>query len=362
MTTLYVVQQNTKIRIRNRRVQVERDVTAEVERRNALDPSAVQDGFSSPEPPPQRSEVLTSVPLGQVTQVALFGNIGLTTPAIDALLAQDCEVVFLTQNGEYRGRLIGNVTPHVPVRRAQYACLNNPGQLLEMAKGFVTAKLQHQRVLLQRHSREERSGTAQSSLEHLERALEAVAHKTTLESLRGVEGASTAAYFAAYRSLFAAEWKFNDRNRRPPADPVNVLLSFGYTLLAQAASGAAQTVGLDPFVGFLHEYVYNRPALALDLMEEFRPVIDGVVLWACRSGQLTPAGDFTPGPPERPIILDDDGKRRFLQAYEKRMEQTHTHPLRGLKFTLRQCLIEQARQISDCLLSGTYNYRSMGFR
>lgn len=362
MSTLYVVQQNTKIRIRNRRVQVERDVTAEAERRNAFSSSVKESGFSGVETQTQRAEVLTSVPLGQVTQVVLFGNIGLTTPAIDALLTQDCEVVFLTQNGEYRGRLVGNVTPHVPVRRAQYACLSRPEQLLEMAKGFVTAKIQHQRVLLQRHSREQRSGTAEASIEAMERALESIPHKTALDSLRGVEGASTAAYFAAYRSFFAAQWKFNDRNRRPPADPVNVLLSFGYTLLAQAASGAAQTVGLDPFVGFLHEYVYNRPALALDLMEEFRPVIDGVVLWCCRSGQLTPAGDFSAGPPERPIILDDDGKRRFLQAYEQRMEQTYTHPLRGLKFTLRQCLIEQARQISDCLLNNSANYRGMGFR
>ena len=362
MSTLYVVQQNTRIRIRNRRVQVERDLTAEAERRIAAQPSLIQEEISGSGPQPQRSEVLTSVPLGQVTQVALFGNISLTTPAIDALLAQDCEVVFLSQNGEYRGRLIGNVTPHVPVRRAQYACLNKPEQLLEMAKGFVTAKMQHQRVLLQRHSREERSETALASIAHLDRALDAVPHKTTLESLRGLEGASTAAYFAAYRSFFSAEWKFIDRNRRPPADPVNVLLSFGYTLLAQAASGAAQTVGLDPFVGFLHEYVYNRPALALDLMEEFRPMIDGVVLWACRGKQLTPTGDFTPGPPERPIILDDDGKRRFLQAYEQRMEQTYTHPVRGLKFTLRQCLIEQARQVSDCLLTGSSNYRGMGFR
>jgi len=350
MPPLYIVQQNTKIRIRNRRLQVERDLSADS---RTADQSQIED---------QKPEILISVPLGQVTQVVLFGNIGLTTPAIDALLTQNSSVVFLTQNGEYRGELVGSLTPHVPMRRAQYTRLNDPAFTLEMAKGFVTAKLQHQRAFLQRHTREERSEAALSSIDHLERALQSVMQKTTLDSLRGVEGSATAAYFSAYRSFFAPEWKFTDRNRRPPADPVNVLLSFGYTLLAQLASGAVQTVGLDPYVGFLHEVVYNRPALALDLMEEFRCVVDGVVLWSCRGGILTPSGDFSPGPPERPIILDDDGKRCFLQAYQQRMDQTYTHPLREMKFTLRQCLIEQARQVADGLISGNTAYRGMGFR
>jgi CRISPR-associated protein Cas1 len=341
MSTLYLVQQNTKIRIRNRRLQVERD------------PEAGGGG---------EAEVLLSLPAGQVSQLVLFGNIGLTTPAIDLLLAQNAEVVFLSQYGEYRGELVSSLTPHVPMRRAQYRCLENPSQALALAQGFVSAKLQHQRALLQRHSREGRSDLVESSLAHLARALDSIPHKTGLDSLRGLEGAATAAYFSAFRTFFGAEWRFTDRNRRPPADPVNVLLSFGYTLLAQAASGAVQTVGLDPYVGFLHEYVYNRPAMALDILEEFRPVVDGVVLWCCRSGQLSPDKDFTPGPPERPVVLGEDGKRRFLQAYQGRLDQTYTHPLRGLKMPLRQCMIEQARQVADCLLNNHFDYRSMGFR
>jgi CRISPR-associated protein Cas1 len=339
MPALYLVQQNTKIRIRNRRLQVERDSETEA-----------------------TPEVLTSIPLGQVSQVVLFGNIGLTTPAIDALLAQDAEVVFLTQRGEYRGKLVGNLTPHVPLRRAQYRALEKPGFALKMAQGFVRAKLQHQKALLLRNSREERPALVSEVAERLNQALEAVERKTSIESLRGLEGASTAAYFSGLRAFFSPEWKFSDRNRRPPADPVNVLLSFGYTLLAQAASAAVQTVGLDPFVGFLHEYVYNRPALALDLMEEFRPVVDGVVLWCCRGGILTPGGDFTPGPPERPVILDDDGKRRFLQAYEQRLEQASLHPLRNQKLPLRQAMMEQARQVSDALLNDLPAFTGMGFR
>lgn len=338
MPPLYVVHQNAKLRIHNRRLQVER-----------------QDAAEKP------VEVLTSLPLGQVEQVVLFGNVGLTTPAIDALLAQNCEVVFLTQNGEYRGRLVGDLTPHVPIRRAQYACLNEPDFVLSTARDLVQAKLSHQRALLMRHNREQPDALLSAAADQMDAAIDSLPHKTALSSLRGLEGSATAAYFGGYRRLFAPQWNFSDRNRRPPADPVNVLLSFGYTLLAQAAAGAAQAVGLDPFFGFLHEVAYNRPALGLDLMEEFRPVVDGVVLWVCRGGQVTPS-DFEPGPAERPVILGEQGKRRFLQAYEQRMDQLFTHPARGLRFPLRQCLIEQARQIAERVQSGRAGFSGMGFR
>lgn len=337
MPPLYLVQQNAKVRIQNRRITVVREQ---------------EDGDE---------ETLVSLPLAHVDQVVIFGNVGLTTPAIDALLAQNCEVVFLTQNGEYRGRLTGEMTPHVPLRRAQYQRLSSSGFTLQMAAGFVAAKLNHQRVLLRRHNRDLQDPLIEDAVTQLGEVIEGLPRRTQLSSLRGAEGAATAAYFGAFRRFFAPEWRFHERNRRPPADPVNVLLSFGYTLMAQVASGAVSAVGLDPYAGFLHEVVYNRPALALDLLEEFRPVVDGIVLWVCRSGQLTPA-DFSPGPPERPVILGESGQRRFLQAYEQRMEQTFTHPRRGQKLTLRQCVLEQARQIAACILEDNPSYTGMGFR
>lgn len=336
MPPLYIVQQNTKIRIHNSRLQVERG-----------------------EPP--AAEVLLSVPLLQVSQVVLFGNVGLTTPAIDLLLARGCEVLFLTASGQYRGRLQGEMTPHVPIRRSQYECLGKPDFVLEMARGFVAAKLSHQRALLLRHNRETGSVEITAAIEQLARAIQAIPRKTGLDSLRGLEGSATAAYFSGFRRLFASEWNFTDRNRRPPADPVNVLLSFGYTLLAQASAGAVQAAGLDPYAGFLHEVAYNRPALGLDLMEEFRPVVDGVVLWACRSGQVTPA-DFTPGPAERPVVLGEEGQRRFIQAYEQRMETRFAHPIRGEKLAMRLCLLEQARQVAARVKNGLPGYQGMGFR
>jgi CRISPR-associated protein Cas1 len=332
MPPLYVLQQNSKLRINNRRLQVELD-----------------------------GEVLASQPLAQVSQVVLFGNIGLTTPAIDALLAQNTEVIFLTQRGDYRGRLVGAVTPHVPLRRAQYELTGQADFALEMAKGFVRAKLEHLRILLLRHNRERLDGEIEVAVAQIKEAEAAVPRKTQRSGLLGLEGSATAAYFRGLRRLFDAEWQFEDRNRRPPRDPVNVLLSFGYTLLVQITAGAVQAVGLDPYVGFLHELAYNRPALALDLAEEFRAVVDGVVLWCCRSGVVSPR-DFSPGPAERPVILGEAGQRRFLKAFEERMNQRFTHPLRGVQYPLRGCIQEQARQIAERIQNRQAGYTGMGFR
>ncbi len=339
MPPLYVNQQGAKLRIENNRLQV----------------------VANPDSPTLESEILVSLPLAHVSQVVLFGNISITTPAIDRLLAQGVEVIFLTRQGEYRGRLEGGLMPHVPLRRQQYQRLAQPEFTLAMARAFVNAKLAHQKTLLQRHNRDQSDPDIDHCIEQLNDAQQLLAHRHQLSSLRGLEGSATAAYFRGFKRLFDPAWKFDDRNRRPPRDPVNVLLSLGYTLITRIAASAVEATGLDPYAGFLHEIAYNRPALGLDLVEEFRPVVDGVVLWCCRSGQLTPA-DFGPGPAERPVQLDDDGKRRFLKAFEERMEQRLTHPRRGLQFPLRQCLLEQARQIVDCVQSGKPDYRGMGFR
>jgi len=335
MPPVYVVQQNSRIRIRNRRLQVE----------NGEEDNA---------------EVLTSIPLAQVDQVVLFGNISLTTPAINALLEKESDVVFLTSDGDFRGRLVGAVTPHVPLRRAQYEHTGNPEFVLQTAKGILNAKVSHQRTLLMRHMRDFPDPVIASAIDQLGNCLLSISRKNTLSSLLGLEGATTAGYFSGYRRFFSSEWNFNDRNRRPPADPVNVLLSFGYTLLAQIANGAIQTVGMDPFAGIYHQVAYNRPALALDLMEEFRPVVDGVVMWCCRSGQITPA-DFSPGPDEKPVILNQQGCRRFIAAFEERIDKPYTHPIAKQRLPIRQCVIEQARQLARRFQENRPGYQGMGF-
>lgn len=335
MPPLYVVQQNAKLRLHNRRVQVELEENGE-------------------------TQVLTQVPIGQVTQIVLFGNIGLTTPLMDALLGEGIEVIFLSRQGEFRGVLSGELTPHVPLRRAQYRALENPAFVLKMAAAFVRAKLEHQRALLQRHNRERGDRQIVEAIERLDDALTGLPKKINLNSLRGLEGSATAAYFGGLRRLFDPQWNFNARLRRPPPDGINVMLSLGYTLLGRLTTSAARAVGLDPYAGFLHEVEYNRPALGLDLLEEFRPVVDGLALWAAGS-TITPQ-DFTAGDASRPVVMSEAAKKIYLRAFEERMERRFTHPLSGMQLTLRQCLIEQARQVGESAARGEVYFRSMGFR
>lgn len=332
MPPLYLTQQLAKIRIRKGRLLVEHE-----------------------------GETLAHLPLGHVSEIVLFGNIGLSTPAIGVLLARGVDVVFLTEDGRFKGRLSAGMTPHVPLRKAQYRALDDPSFKLEMARGFVAAKLRHQRAVLQRQRRAHPDPELASALAQLQEALAGLDRRTKLSSLRGYEGSAARAYFRGLRRLFDPAWRFHGRNRRPPRDPVNVLLSLGYTLLTQLAASAVQTVGLDPYAGFLHEVAYNRPALGLDLVEEFRPVVDGIVLKACNSRILRPE-DFSPGPPERPVILAPEARKRFLAFFEQRMAERRLHPLTRQRIPLRQCLLEQARQIADRLQRGQPGYTGMGFR
>jgi CRISPR-associated protein Cas1 len=333
MPPLYLTQQLAKLRIRKGRLLVELD-----------------------------GEQLLHLPLGHVSEVVLFGNIGLSTPAIGTLLGRDIDVVFLSEDGgNFKGRLTSGLTPHVPLRKAQYRALDAPDFKLEMARGFVRAKLRHQRALLQRHNRERSDPEIETCITQVREALQGISRRKQVSSLRGYEGSASAAYFRGLRRLFDPVWDFRDRNRRPPRDPVNALLSLGYTLMTHIASSAVEAVGLDPYAGFLHEVVYNRPALGLDLVEEFRPVVDGIVLWACNGGQVKP-DDFSEGPPERPVLLSPEGRKRFLQAFEKRMEARFTHPISQKRLTMRQCVLEQARQIADRLRNDDPGYTGMGFR
>ncbi len=332
MYPFYVIHQNAKLRLKNKRVLVEKN-----------------------------DEILASTPLGHISEIILYGNVGLTTPLMGTLLYRGIDVVFLHKGGSYKGRLSSGLTPHVPLRKNQYRSLDDFDFKLQMAKNFVRAKMRHQRALLQRHNKEKKEQEIIKSIERINDGLSNLARKTTLSSVLGIEGSTSAAYFRGLRELFGAEWHFNNRNRRPPKDPVNVFLSFGYTLISNAADGAVRSVGLDPYAGFLHEIAYKRPALGLDLVEEFRPVIDGLALWVCNSGIITP-NDFERGAPSRPVLFSDKGKRIFLKAYEERMSRKFTHPITQTKLSLRQSLVEQARQIASAVRTFEPVYKGMGFR
>jgi CRISPR-associated protein Cas1 len=333
MATVYIIEQGAVIGCDGERLEVRRD-----------------------------EAVLASVPLIKISDIVVFGNVGLSTPAIKRLLDRNIEVTFMTVEGRYHGRLVGEVTAHVALRQAQYRKIDDPAWALRQAQQCVEGKLRNQRALLQRFSRNRANPPPEAAAvaDDLDRYIQRARRTTRISALLGVEGSATARYFAGLRSLLDPAWHFNARNRRPPTDPVNVLLSLGYTLLTHKTLGAVQAVGLDPYLGCLHQLDYGRPSLVLDIMEEFRPIlVDSLVLRVCSDGRLTP-GDFREGSGNRPIVLEEEGKRRFLAAFAERMRTEATHP-EGAdsgpgRVSYLRCLDLQARRFARAVRGQCASY------
>ena len=304
-----------------------------------------------------------TLPLHKITQVVIAGNVTLTTPVLQTLLQQNVGVTYLTGYGRYLGRLGPPLSKNGRLRIAQHQAHHDPLRRMTMARACVVGKLHNQRVLLMRYQRKLQHDDIEDALRILSRCEERAAAveldpdpppdpqhpqaESTWGTLMGYEGTGGAAYFRVFGHLLRAEWTFTKRSRRPPTDPVNALLSFAYTLLYHQTLSAVQTVGLDPYVGFLHGSQYGKPALALDLMEEMRSVIaDSVVLTLINKRMLTP-DDF-----EAELgayRLTDDGRRTFYRQWEQRLETEIKHPTFNYKATYRRALILQARLVARWL-------------
>jgi len=301
----------------------------------------------------------TQVRLIDISDVALFGNVSITTPALAALLEREIPVTFHSHGGWFRGIAHGIGHRNVEVRTAQYriACLR-------FAKELVAAKIANQRTILRRNWRgspEER----QAALDRLLAARKSVDGAGTLATLLGIEGDAAAVYFRAFAGLIKppedkqgardlAPFRFEARNRRPPADPINAMLSLAYAMLTRLLTITLASVGLDPYRGFYHASRYGRPALALDVMEPFRAVIaDSVVLSAANTGEVGP-NDFVAA--VTGTALTQGGRRRFVEAFERRLSQETTHPVFGYQVSMRRMLLVQTRLLSRFLLGELPSY------
>ena len=277
-------------------------------------------------------EIKTRIPLHHLSGITVFGQVMLS-PFLIGRCAQDGrDITWLSRSGRFQGRLHGPVSGNVLLRRSQHQVLNDPQATLEIAKRFVAGKLQNARGTLLRAARESETENDQTALRDAARshasAITLLRDCSSLDELRGVEGITAKAYFAAFTSLVRTnrdDFTFTERSKRPPRDPINALLSFTYALLTGDCVAALEGVGLDPQVGFLHVLRPGRPALALDLMEEFRSSLaDRLALTLINRGQITRA-DFD----ERTggaWSLNETGRKTVLVAYQKRKQEEITHP------------------------------------
>ena len=297
-------------------------------------------------------EKISSARLNEVSQVVILGGAYITAPCLQALMRRQIPVTWHSFGGWFIGHTIGTGHKNVELRTAQYRKSFDDIACLALAKEIVRAKLLNCRTLLRRNWRE--ADKPLRLLQSMKRDAALVSRTRSLEELLGIEGNGAARYFANLASLLKTNdrnppvFDFTARNRRPPTDPVNALLSFAYTLLARAWTVTLSAVGFDPYRGFYHQPRYGRPALALDMMEPFRPLIaDSCVIQAINNGEIKP-DDFVSIASN--VNLTSSGRKRFIGTFERRMSQEIIHPLFGYRVSYRRLLELESRLLGRFLL------------
>lgn len=298
----------------------------------------------------EKEKLKQEIRMGEICQLNLMGNIQITTQAVQSLCDNGVPIAYFSQGGWFYGITTGMNTKNVFLRRSQFRLAEQEWFCLRLARKLVAGKIRNQRTMLLRNHVEPEERMLAEMKSMAERAAEA----KSLEELLGWEGNAARAYFQSFSGMIKVEAEeetpaafrmdFTARNRRPPRDAVNALLSLGYGMLAKDLLVTCYAVGFDPLMGFYHQPRFGRPALALDLMEPFRPLIaDSAVLNAINTRMITPADFLTVGDS---VALKPAGRKAFYRAYELRMDTLVTHPQFDYRVSYRRLLEIQARLLA----------------
>jgi len=285
-------------------------------------------------------EIRLRVPIHTIGGIVCFGQVSISPFLMGFCAERDVAISFLSQHGRFLARVQGPVSGNVLLRREQYRRADDPDTSAEMAKAVLTGKIANCRTVLQRalrdHSDKPNADKIQHASKRLAASLKSLDREKTLDAARGIEGDAAHAYFDVFDHLITSQKKdffFHERNRRPPLDNVNCLLSFLYTLVMHDVRSALEAVGLDPAVGFLHRDRPGRPGLALDIMEEFRPFIaDRMALSLINLSQVQKKG-FNKTE-SGAVLMDDNTRKTLLVAYQKRKQDEIVHPFLNEKVTI----------------------------
>ncbi len=297
--------------------------------------------------------------LAEISQLALMGNVYLTTPSLHELMRRGIPITWHSYGGWFLGHTVGTGHKNVELRIAQFKASFDEQVCLSLSKGFVRAKILNCHTIMRRNWKRGERPANLSAL--FRRDAERTRRVSSTPELLGVEGNAASRYFSAFQNLLGERkdsnefaFQFHTRNRRPPTDPVNALLSYAYSLLTRTWTVTLSGVGFDVYCGFFHQPRYGRPALALDMMEPFRPLIaDSTVLMAINNGEVRP-DDFKSVAGS--VNLTPDGRKRFISAYERRLSQEITHPLFGYRISYRRLFEVQARLLARFLLGELIEY------
>lgn len=305
----------------------------------------------------RKDETLGSFRMIDVSQVCVFGNVHLTTGALRAAFDREIPVAWYSHGGWFRGLAEGLPGKNVELRRRQ-VLIDARGDGLDIARAMVSGKIRNSRVLLRRNRR---SDGPEPVLAQLADAAAKAQWAGSIDALLGIEGSAAKAYFGSLTTMLRPElalpgepFAFDGRHRRPPPDPINAVLGYLYGLLTKDLTVVARLVGFDPYLGFLHRPRFGRPALALDLAEEFRPLIaESVLLQLVNNGEVA-GSDFTVR--AGGVGLTADGRRSVIRAYERRLDHEVTHPMFGYRATYRRILEVQVRLLAAHVMGEVDRY------
>lgn len=330
MTTLYISEQGAYLRVKQQQFQVFHE-----------------------------GELRCSVPASRISHVVVFGCCNVSHGAVGLALRRRIPVLYLASNGRYFGRLQTEGHAQIEYLTQQVQKSLDPDFARRQAKNIILAKLHNSRILLLRLNRRRKTEAATQAIAALADLMPKVEAAESIESMLGFEGQGGNLYFRAYATLLKGKFAFEKRTRRPPTDPVNSLLSLGYTLLSQNLHSMVEAAGLHTHFGNLHLPQKNRPSLVCDLVEEFRALaVDSLVAYLINSNIFTEA-DFTPPDARGGVYLQPDALKKFLKHWEEALNKTVTHPHTGHKVNYRRCFELQVWEYVSCLMGERDTYRPM---
>ncbi len=308
----------------------------------------------------EKDTLRQEIRLNEINQLNLMGNIQISTQAVQSLAQAEVPICYFSQGGWFYGITQGLSTKNVFLRKAQFKLADEDWFCLRLARKLVAGKIRNHRTMLMRNHDEPPTLVLDQMKAMIARAEEAV----SLEELLGLEGNGARLYFGEFNNMLKADdptesdkgfsFDFQSRNRRPPRDPVNALLSLAYSMLSKDLTLACYAAGFDPMLGFYHQPRFGRPALALDLMEPFRPLIaESAVLQAINTRMVTPRNFIQAG---NAVALTPDGRKAFYQAYEARMDTLISHPLFDYRLSYRRMLDVQTRLLAKYIEGSIPDY------
>jgi CRISPR-associated protein Cas1 len=297
------------------------------------------------------NEILLDVQCSKIDAVLIFGNVQFTTQAVHELFEHEIEMALLTRTGKLIGQITSPFTKNIELRIEQFKKYNDKTFRLNLSKAIVNGKITNCLNLMAAFSCNHSEINLEREMTGLGTSIKTINCTDSVAALRGVEGIATRTYFEGVRKMLLGEFTFTVRKKRPSTDPVNALLSFGYTLIFNEISSLLDGLGFDPYLGYFHEVEYGRASLACDLQEEFRPIIDRFTLYLINN-RMVNENDFYKNLKDGSVYLKKEAMKKYFIEYEKNLNHGFKHTETGENTTIRKCFRIQAEKLANHIKNG----------